>query len=292
MITVFTPTYNRAYLLPRLYESLCKQTSQDFLWMVIDDGSTDNTKQLVKQWQNENEIEIQYFYKENGGMHTGHNLAYSKMTTELNVCIDSDDYMPDNAVEDILKCWQGIEDKNNLAGIIALDADMNGKIIGTEMPKNVERGTFIELYHKYHATNDKKVILKTKVVNEFPTYPEYKNEKLVPLGSLYNLISMRYQFIYLNKVVCNVDYQIDGSVNTIFKQYFISPRGFAYDRKVQLKTVSGFKNKVKNCIHLVSNGITVKSFSLVFKNNPNKVLTVLLLPFGILFNIYFSLRYK
>src|SRR5690554_1440544 len=97
-ITIFTPTFNRAHLLPRLYQSLCSQTSSDFLWLVIDDGSSDGTDELVKEWQEENKIAIEYHFKENGGMHTGHNLAYQVIDTELNVCIDSDDYMPEDAV--------------------------------------------------------------------------------------------------------------------------------------------------------------------------------------------------
>ena len=96
-LTVFTPTYNRAYILQRCYESLVRQTSKDFIWLIIDDGSTDNTKSLVDQWIKEkNEFEIKYVYKENGGMHTGHNKAYELIDTELKVCIDSDDFMPDN----------------------------------------------------------------------------------------------------------------------------------------------------------------------------------------------------
>ena len=93
-ITIFTPTYNRAYLLPQLYNSLIEQTNKDFIWLVIDDGSNDNTKELIKNWQQKNKISIQYIYQENQGMHGAHNTAYKNIDTELNTCIDSDDYMP------------------------------------------------------------------------------------------------------------------------------------------------------------------------------------------------------
>src|SRR5690606_35774747 len=96
-ITVFTPTYNRAHLLPRLYESLCRQTSKDFLWLVIDDGSVDNTKEIVQSWIKENIIQIEYHFKENGGMHTGHNMAIKNIKTELCMCVDSDDYLLDDS---------------------------------------------------------------------------------------------------------------------------------------------------------------------------------------------------
>ena len=102
-LTIFTPTYNRAHTLPRTYESLCKQKNKDFVWLIIDDGSSDNTEELVKNWQKENsDFTIEYVKKENGGMHTAHNVAYKNIHTELNMCIDSDDCIAENAVEKIL----------------------------------------------------------------------------------------------------------------------------------------------------------------------------------------------
>ena len=90
-LTVFTPAYNRAHTLPRTYESLQKQSCKDFVWLIVDDGSKDQTAKLVKEWQQqEKTFEIRYIYKENGGMHTAHNVAYENIDTELNVCIDSD----------------------------------------------------------------------------------------------------------------------------------------------------------------------------------------------------------
>ena len=110
-LTVFTPAYNRAHTLPRTYESLCRQKCKQFIWMIIDDGSTDNTAELVKGWQSRsNGFPIRYIYKENGGMHTAHNTAYANIDTELNVCIDSDDMLADNAVELILNKWHEVKD--------------------------------------------------------------------------------------------------------------------------------------------------------------------------------------
>ena len=105
-LTVFTPTYNRAHLLRRLYESLVTQSCQDFEWLVIDDGSTDFTRQLVESFIAEGRIPVRYIYKENGGLYTGYNVAYANIATELCVCIDSDDFMPDDAVEIIVNTWR------------------------------------------------------------------------------------------------------------------------------------------------------------------------------------------
>ena len=106
VITIFTPAYNRAYTIHKCYESLKRQTSKNFKWLVVDDGSTDNTRELILKWKEEADFEINYIYKKNGGMHTAHNTAYENIDTELNVCIDSDDYLTDDAVEIIINEWQ------------------------------------------------------------------------------------------------------------------------------------------------------------------------------------------
>ena len=166
ILTVFTPTYNRAYTLHKCYESLRRQTNKDFIWLIIDDGSTDNTKELVDSWlENDNGFEIRYAYKENGGMHTGHNKAYELIDTELNVCIDSDDYMPDDAVESILSFWEKNRD-NNYSGIIALDMFENGEIIGKKLPE--QKSITLSGYYYNGGKGDKKLIYRTEVMNKYP----------------------------------------------------------------------------------------------------------------------------
>ena len=134
LLTVFTPTYNRAHTLKRTYESLCRQTNKDFVWIIVDDGSTDNTKELVNEWISENILkDIRYCYKENGGLHTGYNKAIEIADTELMVSLDSDDYMPDNAVELIVNKWES-DGSNELGGIVGLDYNTDGTLLGTKWP--------------------------------------------------------------------------------------------------------------------------------------------------------------
>ncbi|MCG2431688.1 glycosyltransferase family 2 protein [Aequorivita xiaoshiensis] len=286
-LTVFTPTYNRAHLLSRLYKSLCNQTNKDFVWLVIDDGSIDNTSKIVSEWLLEGKIEIEYRYKENGGMHTGHNLAYKLIKTELNVCIDSDDYMPDKAVEKILDKWNACKIKK-IAGIVGLDATEDGEIIGSKLPE-IAKGNFIDIYEKYKCSGDKKVVLKSDIVKQFPPYPEYKNEKLVPLGCLYNLIGSKYDFIYENEVYCIVEYQDEGSSHSIFKQYKQSPRGFAYARKLNNKFSKSVSIRLKNAIHIGSSAIFSKDLRILSEKN-RTFLNVMVFPLSIILNIY--VRYK
>ena len=158
MITIFTPTYNRGYCLSQLYNSLLKQTSSKFIWLIVDDGSIDDTKEIVTQWIKEDIIKIQYENQENQGMHGAHNTAFDLIETELCTCIDSDDFMPDNAVELILKAWGVIERKDEVYGIVGNDIFKNGTIVGKELPQNIKYSTLYDLYYKYKTKGDKKLL--------------------------------------------------------------------------------------------------------------------------------------
>lgn len=161
-LTIFTPAYNRVHLLPRLYESLYRQSSRDFCWLIIDDGSRDNTRKLVQGWIAEQRLPIRYEYKPNGGMHTAHNLAYRLIDTELNTCINSDDYMPDEAVEKILHFWRE-KGSDDVSGIVGLDETEDGRIIGTPFAASGARLTHTDFYH-YGCTEDKKLVYRYALV--------------------------------------------------------------------------------------------------------------------------------
>ncbi|WP_434981421.1 glycosyltransferase family 2 protein [Daejeonia sp. YH14] len=289
-LTVFTPTYNRAHLLPELFKSLCRQTSKDFIWMIIDDGSADETKNIVKEWQQQSDFEIQYHYKENGGMHTAHNLAYSLIETELNVCIDSDDQMPGDAVEKIIEFWK-VNGTESYAGIIGLDADLQNKVIGTKIPVGLNCGNLKTLYQEYGVTGDKKIVLRTDIVKQFPLYPEFKNEKLVPLGTLYLMIGEQYDFLFTNQVLCWVDYQEGGSSNTIKKQYFQSPRGFAYAKALKKKYRQSCKEDIKDSVHIGISACITQDFSLL-KQGPKIFLNYLFLPLSFAMTQYLKRKIK
>ncbi|WP_353087196.1 glycosyltransferase family 2 protein [Flavobacterium sp.] len=281
-ITVFTPTFNRAYCLGQLYESLLRQTASDFCWLIVDDGSSDTTKDLVAGWIAEQKIPITYLYQTNQGMHGAHNTAYAHIETPYNVCIDSDDYMPDDAIAQILAHLPQLE-ASDCAGMIGLDCDPQGKLIGTAIPEHWQRGTLNDLYRK-GVTGDKKVVLKTQVVRQFPPYPIYPGEKLVPLGTLYLQIDQQYTWLYTNALLCVVEYLADGSSRNIFKQYERSPNGFFYSRLIELRFGHSFIYKFTRAMHLVSSAIFGRLS--LFKNNPEKVITLLAIPFGILFHGY------
>lgn len=288
-LTVFTPAYNRGYIIKKCYESLCRQTCKDFVWLVVDDGSTDNTAELIKEWKkNDNGFEIRYVYKENGGMHTAHNTAYEHIDTELNVCIDSDDYMPDDAVEKIINFWK--ENGNDgYAGIIALDVyESNKKVIGLELPN--KKSTTLMGYYRNGGAGDKKLIYRTDVIKATPPYPEFEGEKYVGLAYKYHIVDESKELLIMNEPVCIVDYQEDGSSFSMWKQYYNNPKGFAFYRISEMKYQSG-KVLLKTCIHYVSSSIISKDKKFLSKS-PKKLYTLLAIPFGIFLSIYNKRKVK
>lgn len=281
-ITIFTPAYNRAYTLPRTYESLKNQKCKDFIWLVVDDGSTDNTAELIKKWQKEdNGFEIRYIYKKNGGMHTAHNTAYENIDTELNICIDSDDALAENAIELIHKNWNNT-DKNKYAGLLGLDADFDGKIIGKGFPKDLSETTLGD-YYSNGGFGDKKLVLRTDIVKKYPKYPVFENEKLVPLGILYSAIDRDYKLCIIDDVLCNVEYMADGSTKNMFRQYYKNPNGFRYSRIFLMPDKRSFKKKIILYSHYIAESLLSKKP--IFKDALDKGITLFSLPFGL--GLYF-----
>ena len=285
LLTVFTPAYNRAGTLPRTYQSLREQECKDFIWLIVDDGSSDNTRELVEGWKNQNNgFEIQYIYKENGGMHTAHNVAYENIHTELNVCIDSDDRMSAGAVEKIKKAWLEVREKN-YAGLIGLDADMlTGKIIGKGFPDGLKETT-LGGYYASGGAGDKKLVYRTDVINSVPPYPVFEGEKYVGLVYKYTLIDQNYKLAVLNDVLCDVEYQMDGSSNTMFRQYMKNPKGFAFLRKVAMTYPTSKTRLIRDGIHYCSSSLIAGNKKYI-KESPRKILTILCTPIGAVQTMY------
>ena len=286
-LTIFTPAYNRAYTLHLGYEALLRQTSKDFEWLIIDDGSTDNTRELVESWIAENKIPIRYHYQENQGMHGAHNTAYRLINTELNTCIDSDDYMPDDAVEKIIAFWRKYGSKQ-VAGIVGLDADFEGKLIGTPFKEN---NVPIRLSHFYNqgGKGDKKYVYRSDIICNYPEYPIFQGEKYVSLGYKYELIEQDYPVLAMNEVLVNVEYRPDGSSLNMYRQYIKNPQGFAFIRKSSMQLAPTAKRRFMEAIHYVSSSLILKNKRFL-QESPRKLLTLCAIPFGIAWYLY--IQYK
>lgn len=282
-ITVFTPTYNRAELLERCYKSLQRQSNKDFIWFVIDDGSTDKTGELVKKWiSDEKNFEIRYYYKENGGLHTAYNEAIAHLETELAVCIDSDDYMPDNAIEIILEFWHK-NGSEEYAGITGLDFDAKtNQNIGGYYPDNQKSINLIDILVGRYPTvyGDKKHVVRSDLYKQVAPMDSFEGEKNFNPHYLHLEISRNYDFLILNQNLCYVDYQETGMTNNMLWQYYNSPNSFA---EIRLQYLSFDNNplsfKVKSCIHYDSSCILAKRKGFIRKC-PNKGIALFCLPFG------------
>lgn len=287
-LTVFTPTYNRAFCLHQCYESLLRQSCTNFIWLIIDDGSTDETKEMVANWIEAGKVDIQYHWQENQGMHGAHNTAYDRIETELNVCIDSDDYLADDAVENILNFWNE-HGSDQVSGMVALNVDTTGICIGTELPTHIITSTLFELYDRHGVTGDKKLIYRTDCIKKYP-YPIFESEKYVGLAYKYYQLDMKYELLLMNEVVCHVDYLPDGSSHNMFQQYISNPRGFSFYRKALMKLpFANNRFKFRQAIHYVSSSMLSKNKSFM-KETPHKLLTIVAVPFGIALNIYIKMK--
>lgn len=290
-LTIFTPTYNRAHTIERTYHSLCRQSCKEFDWLIIDDGSTDNTASIVKAWVAENKIPIRYVYKENGGLYTGYNVAYSLIESELCVCVDSDDYMPDDAVEKIYRCWieRGGE---QYAGLIGLDFHLDGTPIGGYFPTGLDNVWFMDLYIKKLHLGDVKPVLRTDLMKTVAPMVGFEGEKNFNPAYMMMQVCDRYPILLLNENLCFVDYQtgLDSMSAGIWKQYRNSPHSFQKQRILELQLVhNSWKNRIRVAIHYVASSLIAHDKGWLRKS-PKKWITLLVSPMGLV--LYLLILYK
>lgn len=286
-LTIFTPTYNRAHTLGRTYESLCRQSCRDFEWLIVDDGSQDGTPELVEGWIAQGRIPIRCIRQQNQGMHGAHNTAYRHIATELNTCIDSDDYMPDDAVERIVAFWRE-HGSERYAGLVGLDCDPRGRVIGTEFPEDLRETTLQEFYAR-GGRGDKKLVYRTDVVARYPEYPLFEGERYVGLAYKYMLIDRDYRLLTLNRPLVVVEYQTDGSSVNMYRQYWNNPRGFAFFRRTEMVCAPTWRRRFVSCIHYVASSLIARDRRFVAAS-PRPGLTLCALLPGLLW--YAVIRYK
>lgn len=237
LITVFTPTYNRAHLLPRLYESLCNQTFKDFEWIIVDDGSTDNTEEVVQSWlhpappphsplKGESaelcNFPIYYIKKENGGKHRAINRGVQEAQGELFFIVDSDDKLPADALERIAHYLNQIKDDNRFAGVCGLKCYFEGKQVGGQQDFEPFDCSLLDIRQKYHIKGDMAEVVRTNVFKEFP-FPEIENERFCPEALVWNRIAQKYVMRYFHENIYECEYQPDGLTAKIVRIRMDSP---------------------------------------------------------------------
>jgi glycosyl transferase cpsO len=248
LITVFTPTYNRGHLLPRLFSSLRSQSFKDIEWLIVDDGSTDNTHDVVMAFIEENIIPIRYVFKRNGGKHRAINEGVQHAKGELFFIVDSDDMLPENALKRVAEVYGQIKKDRSFGGVVGVDAYPDGRIVGSGLPAPIIDCNSIDIRSKYHVAGDLSEVFRTDVMREFP-FPEIEGEKFCPEVLVWNRIACRYKLRYFNEVIYIAEYQPEGLTSRIVEIRMKSPIASitCYAEMVSLNIP--FKEKVKAAIN-------------------------------------------
>lgn len=280
MITVFTTTYNRANNLKELYKSLQEQTHKDFEWVIIDDGSNDNTKEVIESFRKNNDMNIIYEYKENGGKMSAHNYGLNYINGDIFVNIDSDDCATKDLLKLVAESYQKIEGNEEIAGISFLDIDKKTKkVIGDEFPIDGMVDTYYNIWNKYKITGDKIITFWTKIIKQYP-FPLHKSEKFVPEACLFNRICKKYKIMCYNKVAIEVEYLENGYSNNYFNLAKSNPNGQFLFYKELYELEPSLYNVAAYDMYAI---FAKKGFVNTIREHPNKLKALLM---------YFPALYK
>lgn len=263
-LTIFTPVYNRAYILHQLYQSLLRQTSHAFEWVVIDDGSSDGTSELLEKWRKEKKIPITFRQQENQGKHIAINSGVKLAQGELFFIVDSDDYLTDDAVQKILHFWASVRDDDSISGIMGYRIFSKKKLVGSMLPDSVKRCKLRDTALLYGAKGDKVVIYRTSLMKRFP-YPQFEGEKFLGESYVFNQIDDEYDMAVMRDYVYIFAYQKDGLSQNFRKLYRDNPRGFLACFLQDIKYIRTRKEKVKTYAHILCLSLKVGGISLYVK---------------------------
>lgn len=283
MITVLTPTFNREGVLRSLWDSLQKQTVKDFEWLVVDDGSTDGTKNLITQLQEKSDFPIRYIYKSNGGKHTALNVGIQTICSELTFIVDSDDCVTDDAVESILKIHKKYRSQNNICGYAFLRAFPDGKVNGKKFDVDEKIGSYIDVRVNGDDTGaDKAEVFKTHCLKEFP-FPEYPNEKFLGEDLVWVRMARKYEMVHINKAIYVGNYLEDGLTNNRRKHNIASPIGCMHRAEEIMESDLKTRYRIKGGLQYIVYGrfAGVKVVNLIRKSR-HKILATVCIPGGLL----------
>ena len=221
-LTIFTPAYNRAQTLPRLYRSLQYQACHDFEWLIVDDGSTDGTETVAREFTREQDFPVRYIRKENGGKHTAHNLALEQARGEWFLCVDSDDYLADGAVAALLSF---LEERDPPEGVVAYKTDIRGNLLSGAFPQEPDQVKLHSLSLDYGCTGEFTLVFRTDFAREYP-FPVFPGERFITESAIYDRMDREGWFALLRSVITVCEYQPDGYSRSTDNLMRSSPNGF------------------------------------------------------------------
>lgn len=291
-VTVLTPVYNRAYIIKRLYDSLIKQTADNFEWLIIDDGSKDNIKELVDDFIKENRIKITYCYQENGGKHRALNKGISMIKTEMTFIVDSDDYLTDNAIEVITKYYNKYKNNNSICGFSFLRCFPDMIINGPKFKKDEYISDYIECRLNEKVTGDKAEVYYTKCLQEFP-FLEIKNERFLFEDYVWIQMAEKYKTVHINIPIYIGDYLEDGLTKNISKVKYNSPIGMMERAAVMCSKKCHKIIRIKAMMMYIGYGLIAKfSVKQLYEKCKYKVLFIISFLPGLMFKKYLNFKNK
>jgi glycosyltransferase involved in cell wall biosynthesis len=279
MITVFTPTYNRAKLLPRLYQSLKTQTNKNFEWLIVDDGSVDETENLITKYIIENRMPIRYYKQENAGKHIAINKGLDKANGRYFFIVDSDDYLTNESIQKILEWFENVDDK--IAGVVGRKCYSSLDKIGSSFPKVTFISNHIKKIYIDHIKGDLAEVYRTDIMRQ-NKFPFFQNEKYCAEGLLWNRIAREQDSFFFDECVYIAEYQPDGLSSKSARLRHASPTyaHLYYSELLEYKKLS-LKIKLRTYINLWR--FSFNKPSLVNKNfRKFTLLSFISLPIGIL----------
>lgn len=283
-LTIFTPAYNRAKTLPRLYESLLAQTNYDFEWLIVDDGSMDHTGQMVQTFTGEGLFPVRYFYKENGGKHTAYNAALEIAAGDWFFCVDSDDYLTPTAVGTLVSAAARLQENQ---GIIAYKENLAGKRMSDKFPNALQFSRMNELAIKHRCTGEFSLIFPTKLARKYP-FPIFKGERFVTESVIYDRIDRECEMLLLPETVTICEYLADGYTRSFDQLMGSSPSGFClyFKQRIDLQTSFGARMVCGGkywCFRWISGNSGIRY------DGEYRLETYLSWPLGLLFRIYYKI---
>ena len=278
IVAILTPTFNRGRVLNNLFLSLQEQTIKNFIWFLVDDGSTDDTKNIAKKMKEKAKFPMRYIYKENGGKHSALNVGVNQITSELTFIVDSDDTLVPDAIETILFYHKKYRDRLDLCGFSFLRKFPDGKINGKPFDLNEKVGTYIECRINADDTQaDKAEVFFTRCLKEFP-FPEYKNEKFLGEDIVWIRMAMKYSMVHINKAIYVGNYLGDGLTKNRRKNNICSPYGCMERAKEFMRPELNLKYRFKGAIQYLVYGKFAGENQLIAKAQYKALVAVAVLP--------------
>lgn len=283
MITIFTPTYNRAYIIRDLYKSLLIQTYKDFEWLIVDDGSCDNTNEVIESFIREDKIVIRYVQQENRGKHIAVNRGVLLAKGELFFIVDSDDQLLSDALEHILYYYNQIKNDFSFAGVCGVKTYFTGDRVGGDLSFKVLDCTSGDFRYRYKVKGDMAEVFRTEILREYP-FPEIQNERFCPEAVVWNRISLKYKLRYFNEKIYLCDYLQDGLTAKIVKIRMNNPKASKICYSELYKMPIPFDQKLKAAINYWRFALCSKE---KFADKVKQIgwVSLLLFPLGLMFHL-------